>query len=105
LSRIEEQLRWISQKADAIRDQLIDNGHDPGTISRVLVLRSTEATREIARRCRAILATAYPARSVDVFDALTEDGPWPGAGIVWMRIERGSVALLRHPPRGVPVGR
>ncbi len=99
LRQLEQQLRWFAEKAEAItttREQ---------PASRLLILRSTESTREIARRYAATLHTAYPARTSDVVDALTRDAPWPGDGIVWMRLEHGNAELLHHPPRGVPVGR
>jgi hypothetical protein len=74
-------------------------------VSRLLIIRSTESTRAISRQFAATLSTAYPARSIDVFDALTRGSPWPGNGIVWMRVENGSATLLEQPPRGVRVGR
>lgn len=98
LRQLEQQLRWFAEKADAI-----SIGSRPA--SRLLILRSTEATREIARRYAATLHSAYPARTSDVVDALTGDAPWPADGIVWMRLERGIAELLRHPPRGVALGR
>jgi hypothetical protein len=83
--RIEQQLRWIAEKAEAFSDA---GGH--GSISRLLIVRSTESTRQMARRYRATLAAAYPAGTVDVVDALTGTAPWPGSGVVWMRLERGN---------------
>ena len=57
-------------------------------MSRLLVLRSTVATRELARQFEATLAAAYPARTADVVNALTSaDGHWPGDGIVWMHLD------------------
>ena len=98
--RIEQQLRWIAEKADAFTSEA------RGTpVSRLLILRSTEATRDIARRYSATLSAAYPARTADTVDALIDGKPWPGAGIVWMRVDRGTAALLAYPPRGVPLGR
>jgi len=98
LRQVEQQLRWFAEKADAM-------GAGSRPASRLLILRSTEATRVIARRFAATLNAAYPARSSDVVDALTSDAPWPGDGIVWMRLERGTAELLHHPPRGVALGR
>jgi transcriptional regulator with XRE-family HTH domain len=92
---IEQQLRWLGEKAAAFE----------GPRSKLLIVRSTESTREVARRYAATLAAAYPACTADVVAALTTTDPWPGDGIVWMRLERGVAELLRHPPRGVPVGR
>jgi hypothetical protein len=92
---IEQQLRWLGEKAAGFR----------GPVSKLLIVRSTEATREIARRYAATLAAGYPARSADAVAALTGRDPWPGDAIVWMRLEGGVAELLRHPPRGVPAGR
>lgn len=98
LRRREQQLRWFAEKANA----LSTGGRPP---SRLLIVRSTEATREIARRYATTPRTAYPARTSDVSDSLTSDAAWPGDGLIWMRLEHGSAELLRHPPRGVAVGR
>jgi transcriptional regulator with XRE-family HTH domain len=98
--RMEQQLRWIAEKADAFA-----TGPNEGPVSRLLIVRSTEATRDIARRYAAILSIAYPARTADVVEALTSAKPWPGDGIVWMRLDAGVATLLARPPRGVPVGR
>lgn len=96
--RIEEQLRWLAEKAQAIESP-------DRSVSRLLVLRSTVATREMSRRYRSILSAAYPARTSDVVDALAGKSPWPGSGLIWMRLHGGEAHLLSHPPRGVPVGR
>ena len=106
--RVEQQVRWNSEKADGLAERLAEEDGLPKarTVSRLLVLRSTINTREIARRYEATLATAYPARTADVVACLTgPSGVWPGAGIVWMRVENGSAQLLDGPPRGVRLGR
>jgi transcriptional regulator with XRE-family HTH domain len=108
LRRLEQQVRWNNEKADGLAARLAEESVPaPGpAVSRLLVLRSTISTREIATRYEATLAAAYPARAEDVFQALTTaSATWPGAGIVWMRVERGEAHLLRHPPRGVRLGR
>jgi hypothetical protein len=70
------------------------------------LLRSTEATCEIARRYEATLDAAYPARAADAFAALTTPTAlWPGAGILWIRLQDGTGTVLTHPPRGVALGR
>jgi hypothetical protein len=62
--------------------------------------------RELARTFEATLASAYPARAVDVHRALTTaTAPWPGAGILWVVVEGGRASLLDRPPRGVRLGR
>ncbi len=108
LHRVEQQIRWLGEKADGLAARLADEGRPTPvpTVSRLLVLRSTTTTREIARRYEATLMTAYPARTVDVLAALTSGAaPWPGAGIIWMRVEAGRALLLDGVPRGVRLGR
>ena len=107
LRRLEQQIRWSNEKADGLAARLTQEaGSGPAaTVSRLLVLRSTTTTREIARRYETTLATAYPAPTADVVRALTGTAEWPGAGIVWLRIEGGVAALLPGPPRGVSLGR
>lgn len=107
LRRLEQQIRWGTEKADGLAQRLVRDGQGPGmTVSRLLVLRSTATTRELARRYVATLAAAYPARTEDVVQALTMPStPWPGAGIAWIRIGAGDVSILRFPQRGVALGR
>ena len=104
--RLEEQVRWAAEKADGLAARLAREGRDGREVSRLLLLRSTEATREMARRFHATLAAAYPARAAEIYDALTTaTAPWPGAGILWVRLDRGEATVLATPPRGVSVGR
>lgn len=108
LRRLEQQIRWSAEKADGLIARLEEG--DPtrqhGTVSRLLVLRSTVATREIARRYEATLAAAYPARTRDVVLALTTPStPWPGAGIVWMHHHGTDTRLMELPPPHVSLGR
>jgi hypothetical protein len=108
LQRLEQQVRWGNEKAVGLQEQLTrDDPHGIGRIvSRLLILRSTVATREVARRFRATLAAAYPARTTDIVTALTTpDAPWPGAGIIWIRMDGRDASLMRQPPRGVLLGR
>jgi transcriptional regulator with XRE-family HTH domain len=107
LRRLEQQIRWSNEKAVGLAERLAnERPASLASVSRLLILRSTLTTRELARRYRSTLAAAYPAGTEEVVQALTTPSVrWPGAGIVWMRIERGNVTLLRHPPRGVDLGR
>lgn len=101
LRRLEEVLRRAAEKEGALAAEVLQDG-----TSRLLVIRSTVATREIARRFEATLAAAYPARSADAYDALTRaDRAWPGPAILWARLEKGRAEILRLPPRGVALGR
>jgi len=108
LRRLEQQVRWATDKADGLAHRLAD-GHHVGSghnVSRLLILRSTVAMRDLARRYAATLAVAYPARTAEVIRALTTASEaWPGAGIVWIRLEGGRGTLLDLPPRGVALGR
>lgn len=108
LHRVEQQLRWNAEKAEGLADRLAKDQSAGGVqvVSRLLVLRSTSRTREIARQYEATLKTAYPANARDVIEALTTPScPWPGPGIAWMRVEGGVATLLDGPPRGVRLGR
>jgi len=100
IRRLEQQLRWISEKAEAFR------AADPRQeVVKLLLLRSTAATRGIVNQFGGTLSTAYPARAIELFDALTNDSPLPGDGILWVRLDRGIAEILSRPPRGVVVGR
>jgi hypothetical protein len=95
LDRLEQQIRWAQDKAQSLPSaDLWQFLTGTPTISRRLVLRSTVATRELARRFRATLEAAYPARTIDVHRALIEgDVRWPGAGILWADV-RGDTARI-----------
>jgi transcriptional regulator with XRE-family HTH domain len=107
--RLEQQIRWHREKELSLPSADLWRFANPdgrATTSRLLVLRSTQATRETANRYAATLRAAYPARTRDVIAALlTRDAPWPGPGIAWMRVEGGIAHLLDGPPRGVALGR
>ena len=109
LRRLEAQLRWHREKEGALRSAdcwpFLSAAGSP-TTSRLLVLRSTRANRDLVNRYEATFRAAYPARCADVLAALrTADAPWPGAGLIWMRVERGRATILPGPPRGVRLGR
>jgi transcriptional regulator with XRE-family HTH domain len=107
LDRLEQTIRWSQDKARSLpsTDLWTAIDGDP-TVHRLLVLRSTAATREIARRFESTLHAACPARSTDVFRALTEpDTPWPDHGILWADLHGDTVRILDKPPRGVELGR
>src|SRR3990170_1608160 len=102
IRRLEQQLRWAMEKAEALRnlpDLAPQGAGDPPTISRLLVLRSTAATRALERTYGHVLAAAYPAPAHEVMAALTGTAPWPGAGILWMTVEGGGAHLIERRPR------
>jgi transcriptional regulator with XRE-family HTH domain len=100
LRRLEEVIRRASEKADGLAAL-----HAGDTVSKLLLLRSTVRTREIARTYEATLRAAYPGRTADAVVALLGNGPWPGAAVVWARLDGGRVDILDGPPRGVRLGR
>jgi transcriptional regulator with XRE-family HTH domain len=105
LPRLEQQIRWAEEKASSIgSSDLVGPGPLP-VISRLLILRSTASTRELARSFEATLRTAYPAPSRDAVASLLDGAAWPGSSIVWIRIEGDRVDVLDGPPRGVVLGR
>lgn len=108
IRRLEEQLRWAAEKADGLAQRLVLDGHGPADsrVSRLLVLRSTVETRELARLYRATLATAYPSRTESVARALVSPTePWPGSGVLWMQVRGAAASVMPFPPRGVELGR
>lgn len=107
IDRLEQQIRWAQDKALSLPSSEMWGflSAEP-SISRLLVLRSTAATRELARRFQATLAAAYPAATRDVFTALTTpSAAWPGPGILWADVRGDDVRVLERPPRGVALGR
>jgi hypothetical protein len=102
LRRVEQQVRWQGQKADGLAALPEQQGRD---VSRLLVLRNTEATRDAVRAAEGTLRAAYPGRTADAVASLREGARWPGPTIAWMVVEAGNATLIDGPPRGVLVGR
>jgi transcriptional regulator with XRE-family HTH domain len=102
LRRLEVVLRRGAEKAEAI-GQRFEAGPPASSL---LLLRSTESTRAIARAYEATLSAAFPGRAADAYAALTSpDAPWPGSSILWARLGSTGAEILDKPPRGVRVGR
>jgi transcriptional regulator with XRE-family HTH domain len=105
LPRLEQQIRWAAGKAAAIgSSDLVGAGPEP-RVSKLLVLRSTEATRSLARTFEMTLQAAYPASTRDAVLSLRTGSRWPGDAVIWVRIDGDRVELLDGPPRGVGLGR
>ena len=102
LRRVEQQIRWSVQKADALAGLPEFAGERVG---RLLVLRNTAAMRDTVRAAAQTLSAAYPARVVDALASLTGETPWPGAAIIWANVEGGRANILDGAPRGIQVGR
>jgi transcriptional regulator with XRE-family HTH domain len=95
LRRLEQTIRWHAAKADALPswDGFAQLG-DGLTLSRLLVVRRTRATRTIATEFARQLRVAYPAHPDDALAALSGDTPWPGPSLVWMSLDRGGLRFV-----------
>ena len=107
LRRLEQHLRWMNEKADALPSAefwpFVDS---TPIIHRVLVLRSTRTNRALAARFAATLGTAYPASAADGYEALTQAHvAWPGSVLLWATLDGDRARMLERPPRGVDLGR
>ena len=106
LDRLEQQIRRADEKARSLpSSQFWGRVDGDRTVHRLLVLRSTVAMREIARRFEATLRTAYPARTSSIYTALTEGTAWPGDGILWADVRGDAARVMDRPPRSVSLGR
>jgi transcriptional regulator with XRE-family HTH domain len=107
LRRLEQQIRWALAKSEALPSSalwpsLAPDPREPPRISQILLLRSTTATRELARTFGATLAAAYPAEPAELQRALADaEMPWPGSGIIWVRLDGLRATILPGWPRGV----
>jgi hypothetical protein len=94
IRRIEQTIRWSAAKADALPSwEGWPSLTDP-TISRLLVVRWTRTTRQIAREFGRQLGIAYPAHPDAAIAALTGRSPWPGPALIWCRLERSGYSLV-----------
>jgi len=102
------QLRSIDLVVRRLHEKTLALGRlEPGpttTVSSILLVRSTEATRRIVRLHAAMLAGTFPGRHADAIRALTDEGTWPGPTLLWVKVEATSAALVDRSPRGIGVG-
>jgi transcriptional regulator with XRE-family HTH domain len=112
IRRAEEIIRRSSATAEGLRGTPLARmpanpvGEDQLEVSRVLVLRSTRATRAVVGDLARTFGTAFPARTVDALAALRDAAlPWPGASIIWVHLHGRTATIINGPPRSVPVGR
>lgn len=96
LHRIEQLLRWTQDKADSLPSWSgwAGLGTPPPTVSRMLIVRRTRATRDAARSVVRLLHAAYPAPAVLALEALRGTGPWPGPTLIWAVIEANGIRLV-----------
>lgn len=92
LRRLEQHMRWFQEKEASLPSW--EGWMHLGEIdqsSRLLIVRSTRATRAVGRDFQRQLAALYPAHPADALAALTGTSPWPGPAMVWARLESDSV--------------
>lgn len=106
LRRLEQQIRWAQEKVASLPSSDLWRTFDVAPeVSSLLVIRSTAQTRVLVDQFSSTIASVYPARAADLYAALVGDAPWPGAGLLWARVEGSNVSILDRPPRGVRFGR
>ena len=88
LRRLEQLVRWSAEKAASLPswDGWSHLGDEPA-ISRLLVVRRTRATRDIASVFERQLRVAYPAHPADALAALTGTAIWPGPSLLWVVLD------------------
>jgi len=96
LNRLEQLIRWAEEKALSLPswDGWGRLGEEP-SISRLLVVRRTRATRAVAADFAQQLRVAYPAHPDDAIAALTTaTAPWPGPALVWAVVDGHGARLV-----------
>ncbi len=85
-------MRWSDEKAASLGswDGWAGLETEP-TVSRLLLVRRTRATRAVASAFARQLSVAYPAHPDDAVAALTGTAPWPGAALVWVTVGANEV--------------
>jgi transcriptional regulator with XRE-family HTH domain len=108
LRRAEQTVRWANEKAAALPSSDVyrmaavaaDDGEGGRmATSRLLVLRSTVATRAVVKGLPAFFAAAYPIAAAQAVEALRGGLDWPGPAIVWMTVHGREVRLMDGAPR------
>jgi hypothetical protein len=94
INRLEQQVRWSTAKAEALPSWPGWKDLAEPRVCRLLVVRWTRQTREVAKAFPRQLASAFPAHPADALASLTGDAPWPGPALIWARIEPSSVRLV-----------
>lgn len=106
IRRLEQHFRWAQDKASSLPSAALwSSAPQDARVDRLLVLRSTRNTRDLAKRFPETFQALYPAKARETFSAICDNGPWPGSGVLWVRVEGSEVTLLDGPPRGVAFGR
>jgi len=96
LRRMEQLIRWSAEKAASVPswDGWARLGDEP-TVSQLLIIRDTRATRAVAGEFRRVLDAAFPAHPDDALAALVGVGPWPGPSLLWATRRENSGGVVR----------
>ena len=95
LRRLEQLVRWSAAKAASLPswdgwDRL---GEQP-RIDRLLIVRRTRATREVAAAHDRQLRVAFPTHPDDALASLTGTAPWAGPALVWSVVDGRGARLV-----------
>ena len=99
IRRVEQQLRWHNLKGEGLvgGSQLPLRG---ASVSQLLLLRDTPANDRLVSTYKETFRTQYPADPRIALSALTSaDVPWPGAAMLWAKIDGTAVVIRAHPRR------
>ena len=104
LPRLEQLVRWSGDKSASLPswEGYAQLGDIAGT-SRLLIVRSTRATRAVGQEFARQLEASYPADPGDALAALRGERPWPGAALIWVDVRRDAVRFSDRRATG-PVG-
>jgi len=94
MRRIEQLVRWSGEKAAALPSW--DGWAHLGgpTVSRLMIVRRTRATRAAGVAFANQLRAAFPAHPDDALAALTGPTPWPGPALVWAVVDQRGARLV-----------
>ena len=95
LRRLEQLVRWSGEKAASLPswvgwDRLVEEPR----IDRLLIVRRTRATREVAASHDRQLRLAYPTHPDDALAALAGTSAWTGPALVWSVIDGRGARLV-----------
>ena len=103
LRRLEQLLRWHGEKAASLpsADAWPYGPGDAADISRLLVVRVTRRTQDLAREFGEVLSVAFPGTSAAALSALTGRGRWPGPSLLWAHASDDGYRITASPSAGM----
>lgn len=94
LRRLEQIVRWSAEKAAGLPSWEGWTALGSPATSRLLVVRRTRATREVATTFARQLRVAYPAHPDDALAAISRAAPWPGPAMLWAEVTGARTRLI-----------